>query len=397
LSNIQIPEAFEDLFTPARYKVFYGGRGGAKSWNFARALIVTAYKNKTRILCAREIQKSIADSVHKLLRDQIYELGLDGFFEIYQKTITGINGSEFIFEGLHLNVRQIKSKEGIDIVWVEEAEKVSDDSWSFLIPTIRKDGSEIWVSFNPDSEEDPTYRRFITSPPDGAIIRKVGYKENPFFPEVLKKEMEYDKRVDYDRYMHVWEGHTRTISDAQVFKGKFRSDVFDTPEGATFYLGADWGFSQDPSVLVRAFIKDGRLWIDHEAYGVGVDIDDTPTLFDVVPDARKWMITADSARPETISYMQRHGYKMRSAKKGKGSVDDGVSFLRSFEEIVAHERCKHTLYELRHYSYKTDRLTGDVLPILEDKHNHCIDALRYGIEKIMLSNRMPTVTAVIRR
>ena len=209
--------------------------------------------------------------------------------------------------------------------------------------------------------------------------------------------MEYDKRVDYDRYMHVWEGHTRTISDAQVFKGKFRSDVFDTPEGATFYLGADWGFSQDPSVLVRAFIKDGRLWIDHEAYGVGVDIDDTPTLFDVVPDARKWMITADSARPETISYMQRHGYKMRSAKKGKGSVDDGVSFLRSFEEIVAHERCKHTLYELRHYSYKTDRLTGDVLPILEDKHNHCIDALRYGIEKIMLSNRMPTVTAVIRR
>lgn len=397
MSNIQIPEAFEDLFTPARYKVFYGGRGGAKSWNFARALIVTAYKNKTRILCAREIQKSIADSVHKLLRDQIYELGLDGFFEIYQKTITGINGSEFIFEGLHLNVRQIKSKEGIDIVWVEEAEKVSDDSWSFLIPTIRKDGSEIWVSFNPDSEEDPTYRRFITSPPDGAIIRKVGYKENPFFPEVLKKEMEYDKRVDYDRYMHVWEGHTRTISDAQVFKGKFRSDVFDTPEGATFYLGADWGFSQDPSVLVRAFIKDGRLWIDHEAYGVGVDIDDTPTLFDVVPDARKWMITADSARPETISYMQRHGYKMRSAKKGKGSVDDGVSFLRSFEEIVAHERCKHTLYELRHYSYKTDRLTGDVLPILEDKHNHCIDALRYGIEKIMLSNRMPTVTAVIRR
>ena len=186
MSNIQIPEAFEDLFTPARYKVFYGGRGGAKSWNFARALIVTAYKNKTRILCAREIQKSIADSVHKLLRDQIYELGLDGFFEIYQKTITGINGSEFIFEGLHLNVRQIKSKEGIDIVWVEEAEKVSDDSWSFLIPTIRKDGSEIWVSFNPDSEEDPTYRRFITSPPDGAIIRKVGYKENPFFPEVLK-------------------------------------------------------------------------------------------------------------------------------------------------------------------------------------------------------------------
>jgi phage terminase large subunit len=144
-------------------------------------------------------------------------------------------------------------------------------------------------------------------------------------------------------------------------------------------------------------MHDGILWIDHEAYGVGVDIDDTPVLFDAVPDAGTWMITADSARPETISYMQKHGYKMRGAVKGKGSVEDGIAFLRSFEEIVVHERCRHVADEMKLYSYKTDKLTGDVLPVLEDKHNHCIDALRYALEQVMLRNRIPTVTVPFKR
>jgi phage terminase large subunit len=318
------------------------------------------------------------------LSDQITALGLDGFYTVKQREITGVNGTLFLFEGLHRNVHKIKSLEGIDVCWVEEATKVTEESWEVLIPTIRKDGSEIWVTFNPDQEEDPVYERFVTNPPPSALVREVSWRDNPWFPATLRAEMEWDRQVDHDKYQHIWEGHCRSFSEAQVFHGKWRTDTFEAPEGVTFYYGADWGFSQDPTALVRCYIHDGVLYIDHEAYGVGVDIDDTPELFAKVPDADKWPITADSARPETISYMQQHGFpRMRRAKKGKGSVEDGVSFLRGFKEIVIHERCKHTADEFKLYSYKRDKLTGDILPVIEDKHNHAIDALRYAVEPVM--------------
>jgi phage terminase large subunit len=184
----------------------------------------------------------------------------------------------------------------------------------------------------------------------------------------------------------VWEGEPRKASKAQVFAGKWRIGEYveeDPTKQRVFYFGADWGFSQDPSVLVRCFIEDERLYIDHEAYGVGVDIDDTPRLFETVPEAQRWYITADSARPETISYLQKRGWKIRGAKKGKGSVEDGVSFLRSFREIVVAPRCKHTIDEMKLYSYKVDRLTGEPTPDLEDKNNHVIDSLRYALEPII--------------
>jgi phage terminase large subunit len=346
------------------------------------------------VLCCREIQRSISDSVHALIKSIVMDRP---GWNVINTEITYQNGSRFLFKGLYRNVHSIKSTEGIDIAWVEEAQAVSQESLDLLIPTVRKPGSEVWFTFNPNTEDDPVYRMFIESERDDAIVRKINHSDNQFFPEVLRKEMEYDKRTDYEKYLHIWEGQCRTISDAQVFKGKFRSAVFDTHDDAVFYIGADWGFSQDPSTLVRGYIHDGKLWIDHEAYGVGVDIDDTPALFDSVPDARKWWITADSARPETISYMRKAGYKMRSAKKGKGSVEDGITFLRGFEEIIVHERCRHVLDEMKHYSYKTDKLTGDVLPVLEDKHNHCIDALRYALEPVMLKNRTPRITAAIPR
>lgn len=389
--TIQIPDAFQDLFKPSRYKVYYGGRGGAKSWNVARALLVLGAQRTIRILCTREFQNSIEDSVHRLLSDQITALELDGFYTVKQREITGVNGTLFLFEGLHRNVHKIKSLEGIDVCWVEEATKVTEDSWEVLIPTIRKDGSEIWITFNPDQETDPVYERFVTNPPPSALVKEVSYRSNPYFPETLRAEMEWDRKVDHDKYMHIWEGHCRSFSEAQVFHGKWRTAWFDVPvdkdgnpKVTTFYYGADWGFSQDPTALIRCFVFDGALWVDHEAYGVGVDIDDTPDLFDVVPEARRWPITADSARPETISYMQQHGFpRMRKARKGKGSVEDGITFLRSFREIVIHERCKHTADEFKLYSYKRDKLTGDILPVIEDKHNHAIDALRYAVEPIM--------------
>ena len=271
----------------------------------------------------------------------------------------------------------------------EEAQSVSEESWAVLIPTIRQANSEIWMTFNPMDDDDPTYRKFVLTPPPNTVVKKVSWRDNPHFPKVLRDEMEYLQRVDYDAYLHVWEGEPRTISDAVVFKGKFTVEPFDTPADARFYFGADWGFSQDPTTLIRAFVKDRTLYIDHEAYGIGVDIDKTPALFDTVPESRKWQIYADSARPETISYMRRAGFNISAAEKWSGSVEDGIAFLRSFERIVIHERCKHAAEEARLYKYKVDTRTGEVLPVIVDAHNHVIDALRYAISKLVRNPRRP--------
>lgn len=665
----------------ARYKVFYGGRGGAKSWAFARALLVMGLQRKLRVLCCREFQNSIADSVHKLLSDQIGELGFTGRYDVTQKAITGVNGTEFIFKGLRHNATEIKSLEGVDVAWVEEAQSVSRESWDLLIPTIRKEGSEIWISFNPGRPDDETYQRFVVQPPDDAIVVKVGWRENPWFPDTLRKEMEYCRRVSPDDYQHIWEGEPRILTEAQVFKGRYAIEEFTTPDNMRFFHGADWGFaclkgdtmittdygdvpikeikigdrvltrdgfkkvlhaqsrgirnvydvdfgykkhiiatgdhriftycgwkkvedlqeneqicviksslmgkfirdiqkentqtisigsmvestsmkactglygnttmgkfqkaviytmltathsitalkilcalqkanikksitrhpsvlfqkkkckhighcmdilkkigqnagkslyrprkrgmayvknagshlrlptyirnfvalnagniqirrtakknilvngagksswqrlmeSQeklvrksvpiklsllpekeevfditvengeyfangvlvhncDPTALVRCFIQGERLYIDQEAYGVGVELDETPALFDSIPTARKWAIKADNARPETISFMRKRGFNISPAKKWAGSVEDGLAVLKSFEKIIIHPRCKHTIEEFNMYSYKVDKNNGDILPIIVDAWNHCIDALRYSLD-----------------
>lgn len=378
--NIEFAKAFQPLFTPSRYKVFYGGRGGAKSWAFARALILIALQRPIRVLCARELQVSISDSVHRLLADQMEELKVASRFHITKTGIVGINGSEFIFKGLRHNAQEIKSLEGVDICWVEEAQSVSKDSWDLLIPTIRKSGSEIWISFNPGNPDDETYRRFVLNPPDNAIVQKVGWRDNPWFPDTLREEMEYCRRTNTEAYLHVWEGEPKMQTDAQIFKGKYSIEPFETPETARFFYGADWGFATDPTTLVRCFMQDNCLYIDHEAYGVGVELDETPQLFESIPNARKWPIKADCARPETISFMKRKGWNISAAKKWQGSVEDGIEYLRSFKRIFIHPRCKHTIDEFRLYSYKVDKNNGDILPIVVDANNHIIDGLRYALD-----------------
>nr|WP_321499985.1 PBSX family phage terminase large subunit [uncultured Dethiosulfovibrio sp.] len=387
--EVQFPVAFQGLFRPARYKVYHGGRGGAKSWCIARALLLQGTTRKLRILCAREYQNSIGDSVHKLLGEQIDAMGLAPWYDVQATRIIGKNGTEIIFKGLRRNVQEIKSTEGVNICWVEEANTVSESSWSILIPTIRAEGSEIWVSFNPMEEDDPTYQRFVVNPPPNSEIHKVGWQDNPWFPKVLDDERLYLKKVDPEAYENVWEGETRQISDAVIFRGKYVIERFETPENARFFFGADWGFSQDPTVLIRAFIHEKRLYIDHETYGVGVDIDDLArrpedsgrSMFDEVPASRLWPIYADCARPETISYVRQRGFKIRGADKWPGCVEDGIAYLRSFEQIVIHERCRHMADEARLYRYKVDPKTDDVLPQIEDKNNHCWDALRYALNK----------------
>lgn len=369
---LDIPKALLPLLQPARYKVMYGGRGAGKSFTVASWLVVLGLQRPLRVLCAREYQVSIKDSVHRLLADRIEALGLSAFYNVTQTSITSTNGTEFTFKGLHHNAQEIKSFEGADLCWIEEAQAVSAESWDVLIPTIRKQGSEIWLTFNPLSPDDATWTRFVKNPPPGAWVQKVLFSDNPWFPEVLNDERRHLQEIDPELYQHVWLGEPRTISDAQVFKGRYLIQEFDTPEDARFFHGADWGFSVDPSVLIRCFIRGNVLYVDREAYGAGVELDETPQLFDSIETSRKWAIKADSARPETISYMKRQGFKIEAAKKWAGSVEDGLAILKSFDKIIIHPRCVHTADEFYRYSYKVDKNNGDVLPVVVDAFNHCI-------------------------
>lgn len=411
LTTLQVPATVtaswppwaEFLFRPARYKVAYGGRGSSKSWSFARALIAKAYSERLRILCARELQTSITESVHQLLSDQIALMGLSRYFDIQQQGIyCPRTGAEFFFYGIRNNTTKIKSTEGIDIVWVEEAEKISETSWQILIPTIREAGSEIWITFNPDEESDPTYRRFVINRPPDCVAVEVNWTANPWFPEELRREKDYLYRVDADAADWVWGGRPRTNTSSQIFRGKYTIETFipptpaDTPTEQQWdgpYYGADWGFAQDPTVLMKLWIAGaqpgktrGRLMVEYEAYGIGVEVIDIPRMFEKIPGARQHLIRADSSRPETISHVRNEGqFRIASAEKWKGSIEDGVAYLRSFEQIVIHPRCPHAQEEARLYSYKVDRLTHDVLPDIVDRHNHCWDAIRYALQPLIMN------------
>ena len=387
--KVVVPKAFKPLYKPFRYKIFYGGRGGGKSYNFANALIMRAYSEPIRVLCTREFQSSIQDSVYRLLVDRIFALELDKWFKITQSSIVSSAGAQFIFKGLQRSVQEIKSTEGISVAWVEEGQVISEDSWEILIPTIREQNSEIWISFNPQQEKDPTYQRFVVNtPPDSALV-KVNWAENPHFPEVLDKERRYMLKVDPDAYQHVWEGFCRQVTDAVIFRGHYEVRTFDNPpEGTRLYYGADWGFSQDPTALVRCWIKDDTLYIDQEVYGIGMELDDTPGRFEEVPGSKLWPIKADCARPETISHVKRRGFNISGAKKWAGSIEDGITVLKGFKKIVVHERCKHTAEECRLYSYKVDKKTNEILPIIVDKHNNCWDAVRYALVDIIRASNL---------
>lgn len=391
---IDVVKKLEPIFVSAkRFIVLFGGRGSGKSWTVAIFLLATGMRKKTRILCTREIQNTIKDSVHKLLADTIEKLGISYFYRVKVDSIVGINGSEFIFKGLHRNENDIKSTEGINYCWVEEAQSVSRKSLGVLTPTIREAGSQIIFTYNPTNDDDPVHVDFNLSDRDDVLKIECNYNDNPFFPAVLRAEMEYDRAHDPDKYAHVWQGRTIKHSEAQIFYGKWAIEEFETPAGVMLYQGADWGFSSDPAAFVRCFVHEEKLYISDEVYGVGIDIDLLPEKFAQIPEAAKWPAGADSARPDTISYMRRHGFPlMYAVDKGKGSIEDGIAFMRSFKQIVIHPRCKHTIDEFRLYSYYTDPLTGLITKKIVDKHNHLIDALRYSLEKLM-KNRSNIVEA----
>lgn len=380
--TIETPRWALPLLEPARYKGVYGGRGSGKSHERAEALVERCIMEKTDAVCIREVQKSLAQSVKKLIEMKIEAMGVGRMFEVQQSQIKAPHGGLIIFQGMQNHTADsIKSLEGYDIAWVEEAQSLSQRSLDLLRPTIRKPGSELWFTWNPGQATDPVdvLLRGATPPP-GSIVVNANYRDNPWLPEELKAEILYDQMRDPDKFAHIWLGQYLTNSNARVFRN-WRVEEFETPFDAEFKMGADWGFAVDPTVLVRAYLKGRTLYVDHEAYQVGCEIDRTPELFDTVPGTRTWTITADSARPETVSYMSRQGFNIRKAIKGPGSLEDGVEFLKSFD-IVVHPRCTHTIDELTLYSYKIDKLTEEVLPKLDDKENHVIDALRYALEAL---------------
>jgi phage terminase large subunit len=388
------PPKFQALFRPHRYKVFYGGRGAGKSVNIARVIILKADARKERILCCREFQNSIRDSVHRLLTDQIEALGLSRWFDVTGSEIRSLRtGSEIIFKGLRHNAPEIKSTEGVDICWVEEAQLVSQESWEMLVPTIRTERSEIWVSFNPAEETDPTYQRFVLHPPPNAYVAHVNFDSNPWFPKVLEEERQYCLRSDPDNYDHVWLGACRSISSAIVFRGKYVIESFEPPtwpNEVQFYCGEDFGFSEDPSACVRCWTTgkppEEELWVDQEAWGLHIEIDALPAFMDRISNARRLPWVADSARPDTISYIARQGFTITGAPKYGGCVEERIQHLKGFKQIHIHERCKHLQEELRLYSYKVDRRTQLVLPELVDANNHLIDALGYALSEFVIQH-----------
>lgn len=389
--RVRFPRKYAGLMQPYRYKAFWGGRGAGKSHHFAEALILKAYNaggGGLRVLCGREKQNSIKESVKKLLDDKIRYLGAEKYFISTRDEIRGVhNNSSFMFTGFYQKSDSIKSIEGIDVCWVEEAHTLTQESLDILLPTVRKINSELWFSWNPKTETDPIGKMFFENPPADSLVVNVGYEDNQWFPKELEQLKEYHKKADYDMYRHIWLGQPVVHTEFQVFKN-WKVDNFETPSDAHFLFGADWGFAVDPTVLLRAFVDEDarRIYIDYEAYALSVEISDTPALFDKIPEARKWTIVADSARPEIISHLNNNGFNVKKAKKGAGSVESGVKFLQDWE-IVVHERCKESAAELSLYSYVAHRQTGKPTPKLEDKHNHAIDCMRY-LSEDMQHNRV---------
>lgn len=401
--DVQLPAKFALIFDHYRYKAFHGGRGSAKSWTIAQCLVVMGHQKKLRIFCGREIQRSIRDSVKKLLDDTIDRLGWrynpktgTGYYESTEYEIRHVRtGTVFIFGGLRANPEALRSLEGVDIVWIEEAHTMSAASFRILRPTVRKKGSELWFSWNRRFANDPVDKFFLDEekgPPKRALVMQVNWRDNPWFTEELEEERLEDLDRDPDLYQHIWEGALLTHSAAAVFK-RWEIKDFIAPEDAWFYYGSDWGF-RNPTTVVRCFVRnrlrpDGKIkpaiYIDYEAYKTECEIDDLPELFEMVPGTRpetghRPRITCDSADPQLTSYLRGQGFNCEDSIKGQNSKPQGVAFLKNYD-IIVHPRCVHAIYELTNYSYEVDPHTEQVLNKLKDADNHIIDALRYAVEQ----------------
>lgn len=387
----EFPEKLACLFEKHRYKILYGGRGGAKSWGIARALLIQGAQRPLRILCARELQKSIRDSVHKLLSDQVELLGLEAHYHIQQNTIKSINGTEFFFEGLSHNSAQIKSYEGIDIVWVEEAAFTSASSWKFLIPTIRKSGSEIWISFNPELEEDETYQRFVMNPPTNSVVVKLSFRDNPWFTAELRQEMADLKERDYQDYLVVWEGFCRQTVEGAIYADEMREAaesgrIMKVPHDPAKTVNTFWdlGYSDMTSIWfvqkagleyhIIDFYQNSRKSIQHYAKML---------------QEKKYVYGNDYLPHDAVAHQLATGKSVEEVLISLGhnieivpklSIADGLSAARTVFPLCVFdkENCADGLMGLRRYKYKVDPDTNRTSKLPDhDINSHAADAFRY--------------------
>lgn len=397
-----IPERLERLLYPKPWKVVFGGRGSAKTRTVATILTESARFRPERVGCFREIQQSIEDSSYQELVDEIERKGESAEYRCIDGKITHKRTkSKFRFRGLYRNITGVKGFAGITKAWIEEAENVSQASWDILEPTIRNKGSEIWVTFNPNKEVDATWTQWVQPwrdkivngmyEDDEILIIECNWTDNPWMTEELIRSKEKMKRVDFDRYMHIWEGKFNKRSDEQVFGGKWRVDSFEPqPHWHGPYHGMDFGFSGDPAAMTEVWVENldngthgeerRKVYINREYGKIHLEITDHPAAMDQnFPMARKARWYADSSRPETISHIKRAGFDIHPCNKWPGSVEDGVTWLRGCEEIVIHDRCKEMKNEATMYSHKVDKNTGVVLTDIVDAYNHFWDSVRYAL------------------
>ena len=383
------PNKLDFLFEPHRYKVAYGGRGSGKSWSMARALLIKAANEPTRVLCAREIQRSIKQSVHTLLNDQIQSLGLGAFYEVLEAEIRGLNGSTFSFTGLATNtVESIKSFEGCDIVWVEEAQTVSKKSWDILIPTIRKPNSEIWVSFNPNIDTDNTYQRFVIDPPENAKVVKINWQDNPWFPQVLEDERQHSLKTNPD-YANIWEGDCKAAVDGAIYSNEIReaqegNRITTVPYDPMMkvHVVMDLGWNDSMSVILcQKGISDLRI--------IGYIEDDHRTLDSYSAQLKNlsynWgtMFLPHDGQSKDFKHgisaeeiMKKLGWDIRIVPKA--DIESGIKLARmNFHRIYFDKSAQRLVECLKNYRRSINSATNEPGAPLHDEYSHGADAFRY--------------------
>lgn len=396
---IGFPAKLQPLFEPAPYKIAYGGRGGAKTWNFAAALLIIGQQRRIRVLCARELQKSMEESVHQTLVDVITAYGFDGFYTPTQKEIVGKNGTTFLFSGLRHNIDSIKSKAGINICWVEEANTVSKTSWTKLEPTLRSNAllgqgdavPELWISMNPELDTDEAFQRFVLNPPPGAVVININWRDNPWFPDDLRRQMEHMKATDRDEWLHVWEGHCRIALSGAVYADELRTAteegrITKVPYDRTKPVHTFWdlGHSDATSIWfaqivgfeyrVVDFYQNTQKALPHylETLQSRAYVYDTDWL---PHDARARQLATGRSIEEL---MREAGRRVRIVPPLP--VTDGINAVRTLFPNMWFdaEKCADGLQCIRRYRYDVDAQTGRVSKNpLHDENSHAADALRY--------------------
>lgn len=404
--NIEFPEKLQPLFEPKRYKVLHGGRGSSKSWGIARALLILAAQRPLRVLCTREVQKSIKDSVHRLLNDQIQAMGLGGHYEVFETEIRGKNGSLFLFAGLAQHtVESIKSYEGVDIVWCEEAQVITKRSWDVLLPTIRKeyaDGttSEVWLSLNPDMETDETYQRFVANPPPDAVVIQMNWRDNPFFPGVLELERQETLRRDPDNYKNIWEGAPKRVSEGAIYRHEIErlyedKRVRQVPYDPLLKVHTVWDLGwndamsigmvqrQGSEVRVIDHLKDSHRTLDWYV----AELEKKPYRWgtDFIPhDGKAKNTQTGKSTEEALHAMNRKVTVLPALDVEEGIKSARMLFPRVY---IDQDKCQELLESLKRYQRSINQQTREPGAPLHDKHSHDADMFRYvGMAVDQMSN-----------